>query len=77
MEELIKKIRSSQHLSPEAEVYLYAITKKKTYAKGTILIKQGQRVNKIYFVIEGCLRSFCIDRNGKNIPCNLVLKDGG
>lgn len=74
MEELIKKIRSSQHLSTEAAEYLYTITKKKTYAKGATLIKQGQRVNKVFFVIDGCLRSFCIDRNGKEHTLQFGIK---
>ena len=65
MKELIKKIKSSQNLSPEAEAYLYAISEKKTYAKGDILIREGQSVNKIFFVTDGCLRSYCIDKNGK------------
>ena len=65
MEALIKKIKSSQSLSPEAEAYLYAISEKKTYAKGDILIREGQSVNKIFFVTDGCLRSYCIDKNGK------------
>ncbi len=65
MKELIKKIRSSQALSPEAEEYLFSISKKKTFPKGAVLIQQGQNVNKIYFVLEGCLRSYCIDKSGK------------
>ena len=65
MKELIKKIRSSQKLSLEAEEYLFSISKKKTFPKGSILIQQGQTVNKIFFVIDGCLRSYCIDKSGK------------
>ena len=65
MKELIKKLKSSQSLSPEAEAYLFSISKQKTYAKGEILIREGQKVNKIFFVKDGCLRSYCIDKNGK------------
>ena len=65
MKELIKKIKSSQSLSSEAEAYLYAISNKKTYAKGDIIIRERQNVNKIFFVTDGCLRSYCIDKNGK------------
>ena len=65
MKELIKKIKSSQKLSLEAEEYLFTISEKKTFSKGTILVQEGQNVNKIYFVTDGCLRSYCIDRNGK------------
>ena len=65
MKELIKKIKTTQTISPEAEAYLFSISKKKTYAKGEILIREGQNVNKIFFVTDGCLRSYCIDKNGK------------
>ncbi len=75
MKELIKKIKSSQDLSQEAENYLYAISKKKTFPKGAILIRQGQRVNKIYFVIDGSLRSYCMDKSGKEHTLQFGIKD--
>ena len=75
MQELIKKIKSSQDLSPQAEAYLYAISAKKTFSKGTVLIRQGQTVNKIYFVTGGCLRSYCIDKNGKEHTLQFGIKD--
>ena len=65
METLIRKIKSSQKLSQAAEAYLYTISKKKTFPKGAVLIEQGQAVNKIFYILDGCLRSFCIDKNGK------------
>ncbi|MFK7934395.1 MAG: Crp/Fnr family transcriptional regulator [Saprospiraceae bacterium] len=75
MKELINKIRSSQALSAEAEAYLYEISKKKTFAKGAVLIRQGQTVNKIFFVLEGCLRSYCIDKNGKEHTLQFGIKN--
>lgn len=65
MEELINKIKSNIHLSSEAEEYLFSISKEKMVAKGTILIREGQSVENIYFVTDGCLRSYCTDKNGK------------
>ena len=75
MQELIKKIKSSIQLSLEAEEYLLSISKKKTFAKGAILIRQGQNVNKIYFVRDGCLRSYCIDKNGKEHTLQFAIKN--
>ncbi len=65
MEELIKKIKSSIQLSSEAEQYLQSISLEKTFSKGSILIREGQNVNNIYFVTDGCLRSYCTDKKGK------------
>ena len=75
MKDLIKKIKSSQNLSPEAEAYLYAISKKKTFSKGEILIRQGQKVNKIFFVINGCLRSYCIDKSDREHTLQFGIKN--
>ena len=75
MEDLIKKIKDSIPLSLEAEDYLISISKEKTFPKGSILIRQGQRVDKIFFVIGGCLRSYCIDRNGKEHTLHFAIKN--
>jgi CRP-like cAMP-binding protein len=75
LEELIKKIKSSIPLSLAAEEYLLSISKKKTVSKGSILIRQGQTVNKIYLVTDGCLRSYCTDKNGKEHTLQFAIKN--
>jgi CRP-like cAMP-binding protein len=75
LKELINKIKSSIELSSEAEEYLYSISKEKTVSKGSVLIQQGQMVKKIFFVNSGCLRSFCIDKNGKEHTLQFAIKD--
>lgn len=75
MKELIKKIKSGQNLSLAAEKHLFAISTEKTFSKGKVLIRQGQEVNKIYFVIEGCLRSYCVDKNGKEHTLQFAIRN--
>lgn len=75
MEELITKIKSTITLSPKAEDYLYSISKEKTFPKGSTLIREGQTVDKIYFVTDGCLRSFCTDKNGKEHTLQFAIKN--
>ena len=75
MEDLINKIKASIPLSSEAEEYLISISKEKTVPKGSILIRQGQTVNKIFFVSGGCLRSFCIDKTGKEHTLHFAIKN--
>ncbi len=75
MKELINKIRGSIHLSSEAEEYLYAISKEKALPKGEILIREGQTVNKIFFVTGGCLRSYCVDKDGKEHTLIFAIKN--
>ncbi len=75
MEALINKIKSSIQLSPEAEAYLFSISTKKKVTKGDILIREGQTVDKIFFVIEGCLRSYCTDKKGKEHTLQFGVKN--
>jgi CRP-like cAMP-binding protein len=75
LEDLINKIKKRLHLRPEAEEFLYSISKEKTLSKGEVLIRQGQIVKKTFFVISGCLRSYCIDKNGKEHTLLFAIKD--
>tara|TARA_B110000091_G_scaffold90480_1_gene99103 strand:+ start:182 stop:757 length:576 start_codon:yes stop_codon:yes gene_type:complete len=75
LKELITKIKSSITLRLEAEEYISSISKERTVSKGDILINQGQIVKKIYFVVDGCLRSYCIDKNGKEHTLQFAIKD--
>jgi len=75
LEELIKKIKDRINLSSEAEAYLISISKEKVIPKGSILIREGQTVKKIYFVTDGCLRSYCTDKNGKEHTLQFAIKN--
>ena len=74
LEELIKKIKAKVHLSAEAEAYLLSISSEKIVPKGANLIRQGQAVKKVYFVTDGCLRSYCVDKNGKEHTLQFAIK---
>ena len=75
MEHFINKIKSSLLLSTEAEEYLYSISKEKTVTKGEVLIREGQAVKKTFFVTDGCLRSFCTDKSGKEHTLQFAIKE--
>ena len=75
MEELINKIKSRLELSSEAEEFLYSISKVKTLPKGEVLIRQGQVVKRTFFVTSGCLRSYCIDNNGREHTLLFAIKN--
>lgn len=75
MQNLIDKIKKAIPLSKEAEKYIYSIAKEKTLRKGEILIREGQTVEKTFFVIQGSLRSFCIDKEGKEHALQFAIKD--
>ncbi len=75
MQILINKIKKSISLSSEAEKYIYSIAKERKILKGEVLIRQGQTVNNTFFVIHGSLRSFCIDKEGKEHTLQFAIKD--
>jgi CRP-like cAMP-binding protein len=75
LQELINKIKSQIKLSLEAEEYLFSIAKPKESPKGSVLIRQGQTVKKIFFVTDGCLRSFCVDKSGKEHTLQFAVKN--
>lgn len=75
MEDLIKRIKGSIDLSKEAEEYIFSISKEKTIPKGSTLIRQEQKVDKVYFVKSGCLRSYLTDRNGKEHTLHFAIKN--
>ena len=75
MEDLINKIKSSTTLSSKAEQYVISIAKEKSVSKGDVLIGQGQAVKNTYFVKDGCIRSYCIDKNGKEHTLQFAIKN--
>ena len=75
MKNLINKIKSSITLSPKAEEYVVSIATEKSVSKGDVLIRQGQAVKNTYFVQNGCLRSYCIDKNGKEHTLQFAIKN--
>ena len=75
MEDLINKIKSSITLSSKAEEYVISIAKEMAVSKGDVLIRQGQVVKNTYFVKDGCLRAYCIDKNGKEHTLQFAIKN--
>lgn len=74
MVELISKIKSAMELSPMAEEFLLKIGRNRKVTKGMTLIHQGQKVDKVFFVNDGCLRSFVVDNNGKEHTLQFAIK---
>ena len=75
MKDLINKIKSSITLSLKAEEYVVSIAKEKSISKGHILIREGQVVKNTYFVKDGCLRAYCINKNGKEHTLQFAIKN--
>ena len=58
-------------LNDEIREFTQSISTVKEIKKGNKLIIEDQYINKTYFVVDGCLRSYVYDIKGKEHTFNL------
>ena len=75
MNGLIKYLSDKIDISFEVKEYILSISQQKKIQKGGILISQGDKINFIYFVEDGCLRSFTLDKDGKEHTLQFAIKN--
>jgi len=75
LQNLISKIKNAIDLSSDAEEHIHSIATERQVSKGDVLIQEGQMVNKTYFVMNGSLRSFCTDKEGKEHTLQFAIRD--
>ena len=75
MEQLFDYISKRIDLTQEVKEFTKSISTIKKFKKGDVLIKENQIVNKTYFVIDGCLRSYVFDNIGKEHTLQFALKN--
>jgi len=75
MNGLIKYLSNIINLSSEANEHILSISKQIKLEKGDLLISQGNKVNSIYFIEEGCMRSFSRAENGKEATLCFGIKN--
>lgn len=73
MKQLITYLKNKTEVTPKAEAYINSICKFKKLRKGEILIESGQHVEKVYFVLKGCIRSYCIDSKEKEHTLHFAI----
>lgn len=75
MNELYDYVSRGLKLSVEAKKYINSISKERRVKKNDVLVRQGQKIDKTYFVITGCLRSYGTDKEGKEHTMQFAIKD--
>ena len=75
MKPLFDYISNKTNISQKAKDYITSISEIKKFDKNTVLIEQHKTVNKMYFVVDGCLRSFSYDKKGKEHTLQFAIKD--
>ena len=61
MDQLFEYISKRIDLTKELKKFIKSILSSRKLLKGDILISENQNVNKTYFVMDGCLRSYVFD----------------
>lgn len=64
-ETIIKNISKHITLDEEEKKYFEGILHYKKLERGKVLLMHGDIARNQYFVIEGCLRNYSVDENGK------------
>ncbi len=75
MEHLFDYISKRIDLKEDVKKFTESISTIKKIKKKDILIKENEIVNKTYFVMEGCLRSYIFDSLGKEHTLQFALKN--
>ena len=71
MNYILKRIQ----FSLKAQDYTRSISNVKSYEKGAVLLNDGENVEKTFFVINGCLRAYIFDNNGKEHTLQFAVRD--
>lgn len=62
---MLSEIPLFQNLSPEQLAHLRTLTHECSYARNSIIITQGERSNSLYVVLEGRLKVYATDEEGR------------
>ena len=72
---ILSNIFKDVSFSPEETVLVESKLKKIHFKKGTTLLKEDEIVNYQYFVDDGCLRTYFIDKSGKEHTLQFAIKN--
>ena len=75
MNPLFNYISKRSNLTQKLKDYINSTAKFRELKKGFILINQDQTVDKTYFVVDGCLRSYAFAKDGKEHTLQFALKE--
>ncbi len=74
MNPIIHEIFNEIPLTDEASHYLYSKLQKITLKKRAFLLRAGEEINDIYYIHDGCLRTYFIDATGKEHTLQFAVK---
>ncbi len=74
MNPIIQEIFHGTPVTKEESDLLYSKLKPSTFAKGDFVLQDGDEINDIFYVHAGCLRSYLLDKEGKEHTLQFAVK---
>ncbi len=74
MNPIIKEIFEDVIFTEDESTFLYHQLEKISLKKGDFLLKEGEEIKEIFYVHTGCLRSYFIDKEGKEHILQFAVK---
>ncbi len=75
MNPIIEEIFKVATITEEESSLLYSKLEKANLTKGDFLLQADEDVDEIFYVHSGCLRSYFIDKDGKEHTLQFAIKD--
>ena len=72
---ILKNIAKHISLSPEEEDHFISLLVYKEVPKKSTLLTEGQICNQLSYIHSGALRSYCLDKNGKESTIMFAMAD--
>lgn len=72
---VVKDIFKEHNFTADEIKIIESVFHKTTVKKGTILLHAGDAVENIYYIYDGCLRTFLIDKHGKEHTMRFAIKN--
>lgn len=69
-----KKMESLTPLTEDEFDQYSSLMHEKSFSKGEVMLKEGQVCKSYYFIISGCIRSFCL-KEGREMNVNFYFED--
>ena len=73
--EIAKEIFKGLSFKKDEIDIIKSVFHKVNYKKGSYILKENDSVDNHYYILEGCLRSYHVDSNGKEYTVQFGIKD--
>ncbi|MUG84925.1 cyclic nucleotide-binding domain-containing protein [Paenibacillus timonensis] len=74
-ERLMKYMNKFTSLTEDEQRAILSDLRVEEFERGTLLLRQGEPLDKCYFVLLGCVRQYSVDKAGKEVTSNFYTEE--